>query len=205
MDVQIGYFPKHYFSNEPDAGGFFPFAIEGTTKYIFDISDIYLPECDENFLPLWMENIKAFPIYFCTKIPSYWKEDYEHTCKEFNIAYRYLSNKHQFSVAITEVQNVKQFREIFPIFISIGSGNDLVLWSTNKDVFSIEKREWKGNWEGKIAETVVVETEADISIFWIGYDIDNIVVISNNPQFSTYEKICSTFPEFINPTQCEYE
>lgn len=201
MDVEISYIPKHYFSSEPDAGGFFPFAIDGTANYVFDT--FYHSECNENWLPLWMENMKAFPLYFSAQIPFYWKEDYEHICKEFNINYRYLTDKQEFSVSVTEVQNEKQFREILPFYVTLGSENDLVLWSANKDVFSVEQREWKGNWEGKVAEAIVVKLEADTSIFWIGYDGDSIAVISNNPQFSTYEQICGTLPKFINPTQGE--
>ncbi len=205
MDVEIGYFPKHFYSSKPDAGGYFPFAIEGTPKYVFDIGNIYLPECDENWLPLWMENLTAFPVYFCAGIPSYWKEDFEHTCRDWNIDYKYLSDNHRLSVSVAKVQNVKQFRGILPVFISIGSGNDLVLWSTNKDVFRVEQREWKGNWEGRIAEAVVVKAESDTSVFWIGHDGDSIAVISNNPHFSTYENICRTLPDFVNPIYCEYE
>lgn len=152
-----------------------------------------------------MENIKAFPLNFCAEIPSYWKEDFENTCKKFNISYRYLTNKYERSVLVTEVQNEKQFREIFPFYITLGSGNDLVLWSTNKDVFSVEQRQWKGNLAGKIADTVVVKVETDTNIFWIGYDGDNIAVISNNSIFSTYENIITTFPEFVIPKLCEYE
>lgn len=200
MDVEVGYIPKHYGSNKPYAGGFFPFAIDGTANYVFDIN-IYLPECDENWLPLWMENLLAFPIYICAEIPSYWKKEYENSCKEFNISYQSLSDKHHFSVIVTEVQDVMQFREIFLYFITIGTGNDLVLWSTNIDVFSIENREWK---HGLISETVVVKMEADLSVFWIGYDGDNIAVISNNQKFSTNGKICKAFPEFINSTQCKF-
>lgn len=205
LNIGIGYLPQKYYDSNPDAGGCFPFALEGNAPYVFTMSDFYLPECDENFLPLWMENIKAFPIYFCAEIPSYWKEDYEHTCQKWDIDYKYLFNNHHLLVTITEIQNTKQFREIFPIFISIGCCNDLVLWSTSKDVFSVEQREWKGNWGGKVAEAVVVKAEVDTSIFWIGYDGDNIAVISNQSHFSTYEKIIRTFPEFVVPELFEYE
>ncbi|MET3321525.1 UNVERIFIED_ORG: hypothetical protein ABIC97_004628 [Peribacillus simplex] len=58
---------------------------------------------------------------------------------------------------------------------------------------------------GKIADTVVVKVETDTNIFWIGYDGDNIAVISNNSIFSTYENIITTFPEFVIPKLCEYE
>ncbi|WP_243292623.1 hypothetical protein [Bacillus sp. FJAT-47783] len=205
MEVEIGYFPKYYYSSEPDAGGHFPFAIEGNPLYVFSVDGIYLPECNDNFLPLWMESIKAFPIYFCVEIPSYWKEGYEELCRKWNINYKYLSNNPKLSVTVTVIQNVIQFREIIPIFISIGSGNDLVIWSTNKDFFRVEERQWKGNWEGKISEAVVVKIDKNISVFWIGYDGHSIVVLSNNPNFSTYETICETFPAFVKPTKSEYE
>ncbi len=148
-----------------------------------------------------MRNIKAFPLYFCAEVSFYCKDEFEHNCKEFNISYRYLTNRY----VVTEIENEKQFQEIFPFYITLGSGNDLVLWSTNKDVFSVEQREWKGNWEGKVAETVVVKVEVDTSIFWIGYDGDYIAVISNQSNFSTYEKIIKTFPDFVFPKLCEYE
>ncbi|UOY92313.1 hypothetical protein MUG87_18070 [Ectobacillus sp. JY-23] len=92
-----------------------------------------------------------------------------------------------------------------PFGITLGSGNDLVLWSTNKHVFRLEQREWKGNSEGKSAEAVVVKLKANTSVFWIGYDGDNIAVISNQSNFSTYEKIIRTFPDFVVPKLCEYE
>ncbi|CAH0123656.1 MULTISPECIES: hypothetical protein [Bacillaceae] len=201
MNIEVGYFPKRYYDSNPDAGGFFPFAIEGTTPYVFSMDGFYLPECDENFLPLWMRNIQAFPLYFCAEVSSYCKEEFEHNCKEFNISYRYLTNRY----VVTEIQNEKQFQEIFPFYITLGSGNDLVLWSTNKDVFSVEQREWKGNWEGKIVGTVVVKVEVDTSIFWIGYDGDNIAVISSQSNFATYKKIIKTFPDFVVPKLCKYE
>ncbi|MCT4478250.1 hypothetical protein N0U24_14000 [Peribacillus frigoritolerans] len=35
MEVEIGYFPKYYYSSQPDAGGHFPFAIEGNPYMYF--------------------------------------------------------------------------------------------------------------------------------------------------------------------------
>jgi hypothetical protein len=205
LDIEIGYLPKKYYDSNPDAGGCFPFALEGSVPYVFNLDGFYLPECEEHFLPMWMKNIKGFPLYLCAEIPSYYKEDYEYTCNKFTIRYRNLtSNRHHF-VSVAEFENEMQFREVFPFYISLGSGNDLVLWSTTKDVFSVEQRKWKGNWEGKVAEAVVVKVEADTSIFWIGYDGDNIAVISNQSFFSTYENIVRTLPEFVVPNLCEYE
>ncbi|WP_046180984.1 hypothetical protein, partial [Domibacillus tundrae] len=127
MDIEIGYFPKHYFSNKPAAGGHFPFAIEGTANYVFDLSGFYLPECDENFVRLWMKNIKAYPIYFCSEILSSWKEEYEKDCEEANVYYKYLFQSPQLTVAVTEIQNEKQFQEIFPWFITMGTAGEIVV------------------------------------------------------------------------------
>lgn len=205
MNIEIGYFPKNYYDSTPDAGGYFPFALEGTTPYVLSMDGLYLPECDEDFLPLWMKNIKAFPLYFCAEIPSFYKDEYEYNCKKYDIHYKYLNKNKKFFVSVVKVQNEKQFRNIFPFYITLGSGNDVVLWSTNKDVFSVEKRDWKGNWEGMVAEAVVVKVEDDTSVFWIGYDGDNIGIISNQAYFSTYKNIIRTLPEFVIPKLCEYE
>lgn len=59
-------------------------------------------------------------------------------------------------------------------------------------------------WKGKDTETIVVIIEANTNIFWIGYDRDNIAVLSNNLEFTAYEKICRALPDLINPTLCEY-
>jgi hypothetical protein len=205
LNIDVGYLPKHYYDEMPDAGGFFPFAYEGSASYVFTLDDHYLPDCDENFLPVWMENLKAFPLYFCAEFPSFWVEEYIENCKEFNIPYRFMSEQAESSLIITEVKDENQFRAIFPFYITLSTASFLVLWSTQKDVFRIEEREWKGNLEGKVVETVVAKLENHISLFWIGYDGDNIAVLSNHPQFSTYEKLIATFPGFVVPIQCEYE
>ncbi|MGM0877978.1 MAG: hypothetical protein ACQEWV_25445 [Bacillota bacterium] len=199
MKVEIGYYPEYFYSSQPDAGGFFPFDIEEKPLYVLSIGGFYLPESNTNFVLSWMDRIKAFPIYFCAEIPSYWKEDYEELCQKWNIDYKYLSNNPNLSVSVTEIKNANQFREIFPLFISIGSCNDLVTWSTNKDIFRVEERQWKGNWEG---EAVVVKIDKEMSVFWIGYDGDYIVVLSNNTNFSTYETICETLPPIVKPIKC---
>jgi hypothetical protein len=204
MDIEVGYLPKRYYDSNPDAGGFFPFAFEGTTPYVLSLEGFSLPQVTERFLPIWLLNIHAFPLYFCAVVPSYWKEEFEHKCKEFNISTESIVINVEHSVFITEIENKKQFRQIFPFYIRLGSGNDLVVWSTTKDVFRIEPRKWRGNWQGKIAETVVAKLEADTSIFWIGYDGDSIAVISNQSNFSTYEKVIKTFPDFVVPKPIEF-
>lgn len=52
MEIEVGYFPKRYYDSNPDAGGFFPFAFEGTAPYVLALDGFYLPRCNENILPL---------------------------------------------------------------------------------------------------------------------------------------------------------
>lgn len=199
MKIEVGYFPKRYYSSKPDISGFFPFALDGKTKYVFDISGFYLPESNDEFIPSWMTNVKAFPIYFCAGVSDFWQEEFEEECATANIRYHCIGNTKDHSVLVSEIENEKQLKEIFPFFIKLGASNDLVLWSSNKNVYSLEEREWTGVYEGGIRKAVVVTMEADTSIFWIGYDGHSITTISNQSQFSTYEKITQTFPEFIIP------
>lgn len=204
MNIEVGYFPKSYYSSKPNAGGFFPFALEGETNYVFDSSVFYLPECPDEFIPLWMNNVKAFPIYFCSEILHFWQEEFEEECNASNIQYSRISSHKKRSIFISEIENEEQLNAILPFYLRLGTSNELVVWSSNKNVFSVDKREWIGNFKGDIRETVIVKMEADSSVFWIGYDGDSIVTISNQLQFSTYEKIVQTFPHFVSPKQCEF-
>ncbi|MGG0789870.1 hypothetical protein ABE132_14430 [Peribacillus simplex] len=68
-------------------GGFFPFAVDGEINYVFDISGFYLPECEDEFVPLWMNNVKAFPIYFCAEVFHFWQDEFEQDCNASNIRF----------------------------------------------------------------------------------------------------------------------
>lgn len=69
------------------------------------------------------------------------------------------------SIFVSEINNDKQLKAILPFYSKLGASNELVVWSSKKNVFSFEKREWTGNDEGTIRKTVVVHMEADTSIF----------------------------------------
>ena len=204
MNIEVGYFPKSYYSSKPKDGGCFPFALDGETNYVLDISGFYLPECTDEFLPVWMTNIQAFPIYFCTEVLDFWQAEFEQLCTASNISYNCIRSDKGRLTFISEIKNEAQLKAIFPFYISLGTINELVVWSNDKNVFSLDKREWRGKWAGDIRETVVVKMEANTSIFWIDYDGNSIVIVSNQTQFSTYEKTAQTFPEFVSPKLCEY-
>lgn len=118
--------------------------------------------------------------------------------------YRQLSEGNRFFLSVTEVINIDQFKQILPMILPLGSEGNEVIWSTNKDVFNIGKKEWVGSWKGRISTTIIVKTASGSNIFWIGDDGDSLNVISNHQQFSSYNKICETLPDLIRPTQSEY-
>lgn len=205
MKIGIGFLPKHYYNTEPDAGGFFPFGMVKTPLYVFILDKFYLPRCNPNLIPSWMENIQAFPLYFCAEYSDYWKRDLEKACLKNDITIKYLYKKRDRFLSVSTVETISQLKKILPRYISMGSSNDLVMWSTNKDIFSTEERVWQGNWEGKRDEVPVVKFDKAVSLFWIGYDGDSVIGLSNNTKFSTYENICATLPSFVRPELEEYE
>lgn len=205
MNLEVGYFPKSYYGPKPDAGGYFPFALDGEPKYVFAISGFNLHESGNELVPSWMNHAKTFPIYVCAEVSDFWQDEFEQYCSAWNIQSSCIGRSKNYSFFVSEIENEKQLKAIFPYYIMLGIAHDLVVWSSHENVFSLEKREWTGNYEGHIRKTVVIKMKADTSLFWIGHDGDYIVTISNQPQFSTYEEIAQTFPEFVTLKVDEYE
>lgn len=204
MNIEIGYYPNNYYSSKPSAGGFFPFAIEGELFYIFSTDFIEIEESYNKFLPLWMANLKAFPIYCCSDFAYYYKDEFEVSCNKFNIKFCYLVENNQSSIAIATIQTKEQLENIIEFYIKIGSNNETVVWSINKNVFNVERREWSGNLNGKILNTIIANIDENTTMFWVGYDGASIVTLSNQAYFSTYEKIIQTLPKYTFPTVSEY-
>jgi len=198
MKIEVGYLPKNYFSTDPNAGGFFPFAMNEVPQFIFLLDGIYLPRSNNNFFTSWMKKINGFPMYFCTEVYSHRKKFFVEEHNEWLIDYEYLSVYKEKSIVVSKIENSEQFSKIFPLFISMGSENCLVLWSTKKNIFQLEERIWKGNWEGKRRESVVTKFDENISLFWISYDGNGIVGLSNNHLYSTLENIENHLPSSIN-------
>jgi len=201
LKVEIGYLPTKYYNSKPDECGFFSFAYEGIPQYVFTMGT-YLPKWDEHFAPLWMNTLQAFPLYFCAAVPAYWTDEFNHLCRETKVASNVLSNIGDKFIFVTEIQNEEQLRQLFPFYITVGSGNDLVLWSTNEDVFHVEPRETR---EGERETSVVVTFGEETSVFWIGYDGTSLAVLSNHASFSTYDRIVHNLPEFVTSEEIDYE
>jgi hypothetical protein len=65
IKIDIGILPRRYVSDEPESGGFFPFAIDGGASYLYDI--FFVERKDEKevevFVSKWMKVLNIFPIY----------------------------------------------------------------------------------------------------------------------------------------------
>ena len=207
MKLEIGYFSKSYYDEKkPTAGGFFPFVLEGTVHSVVDVTGIELYNNMDKFLIAWMKNIHALPIYCCMLIYSEDEKAFEQQCKELNVDYAYVTRNVNYSIASVQLENDNHLQNMLPLLIGIAlTMNDLILWSTNKNVFRVEQRQWVGADDGKLDDAVIVNMEPDTTVFWVSYDGDSIVIISNEAQFATYETIIQTFPHFIQPSLVEYE
>ncbi|MBQ0138081.1 MAG: hypothetical protein KBT36_02195 [Kurthia sp.] len=206
MKVEIGYLSKSYYmNNQPDAGGYFPFVLEGNTSFIVDFGGVDLYDQLEGFLKIWMNKLKALPIYFCVEIYEFDREDFENHCRSLHISYEYLMENDQSLICLSKIETEKQLQTMLPFLIGVGlTMNNLVLWAIHKNVFRLEKREWIGNLRGFVQETVIVNMASDTTVFWLGYDGDSINAISNQPDFQTYKKVVETLPDFVEPRFIEF-
>lgn len=69
----------------------------------------------------------------------------------------------------------------------------------------VEQRQWGGADDGKLDDAVIVNMEPNTTVFWVSYDGDSIVTLSNKARFATYETIIQTFPPFTQPSLVEYD
>ncbi|MGE7921413.1 hypothetical protein ACQKM9_21120, partial [Viridibacillus sp. NPDC093762] len=122
-------------------------------------------------------------------------------CKTHKIEFEKTKKKNYFYKII--IENQKQFSIMFPYVYGNGSMNNLALWSLKRDVFSFGKREFKAPY-GIEHTTIVTLLESDC-VFWIGFDGDNVVAITNDRQFSTIENISDKIPPKTDFYITEYE
>lgn len=204
MEVEVSFIPESWVSDIPEAGGYFPFAIDGSKLYMVDF---LIDAVDQDkFISNWMRQLNEFPIYVYIEVFEFQIEEFEQDCKLHKIDYKAVEVEkvydHAYKVIIS---NSEQFEGLFPHLNSAGSMNNLVLWSLQKDVFSFKKREFKTLFGRRSLLTPTVSLGNNNSVFWIGYDGQNIVSISNNKQFSSIKSIRNQFPPKTNivTVQCE--
>lgn len=207
MNLEIGYLPKKYYSqNQPNAGGFFPFVVEGDIKYVVDFSFGELDDKRDDFIEKWMKNLSVLPLYFCVEIFDFDREDFELYCHDLNISYEYMGEKSETIVCLSKIENEKQLQKMLPFLVGAGLAlNSLIVWSENKNKFRMNKREWAGNLKGSIQNAVIVNMEVDSTVFWLSYDGDGIMAISNERRFQTEEEVIKNLPEFVVPSFIEFE
>ncbi|WP_456363550.1 hypothetical protein [Priestia aryabhattai] len=206
MEVEVSFVPESWISKYPDAGGYFPFAIDGTRSYVVDF--IIDAEESNNFISNWMLQLNEFPIYVYVEIFEFQTEEFEHDCKLHNIEYKPLKIKKANDYAYKAIiKNSEQFNALFPHLDSAGSMNNLVLWSLQKDVFTFKQKEYKTLFGIRNIVTPTISMSKDSTVFWIGYDGQNIVALSNNKKFLSINSIRNQFPPKTNVVtiQCEEE
>ncbi|KOO52619.1 hypothetical protein AMD00_02755 [Viridibacillus arvi] len=199
MSLEIGFIPKGWISNIPNASGFFPFAVDGKKEYIVDFTFIDEPL---DFVSNWMNELSQFPIYILVEVYDFDQEELEQDCKTHKIEFEKTKNKNYFYKII--IENQKQFSIMFPYVYGNGGMNNLALWSLKRDVFSFGEREVKTFFGIKKNHTTIVTLLESDCVFWVGFDGDTIVAITNDRQFSTIENISDKLPHKTNFIITEY-
>lgn len=205
MNIEIGYFPKSYYkSKTPDAGGFFPFVLEGNVRTVVDFTALSETEGFIQFIQKWMKQVEVFPIYIYSEIPNDHQEEFAEDCKIAGVSPICLAHLKEDAIFVVDIHDEQQFKRMMPFFFMLAQGNETVVWTAEQNNVTIEKRVWSGNLKGERRETIVFQMAAHTSVYWIGYDGDGIVAISNDPRFESYEQLIETLPEFTKTTLCEY-
>ncbi|WP_078544827.1 hypothetical protein [Litchfieldia alkalitelluris] len=208
MIVDLGIFPQSYVSIKPEAGGFFPFAIDGETPYLYDLS--FVDRKDEHeveeFVTQWMKKINLFPIYaFFESFESY-QQELDEKCESHSIeSTKYNRGDIDFYYRIT-LRTIEQFAAIFPYVYAHGSMNNFACFSFKKDVFSIGAREFKHAWNVlEELETPITTLEHNTTICWVNYDGDGMILISNDQKFAQLSCVIETLPDGVEYSIIEYD
>ncbi|MGE6515799.1 hypothetical protein [Lysinibacillus sphaericus] len=110
-----------------------PFVIGNAPQILIDIFGFYLPECDENWFPIWMNKINGYPLYFCIAVEDYIRKEFDSLCVQYAFVPQGLDEEGK--IKIIEVTNAEEFKHIFSLAITISCAGQLVMWATNKNIF----------------------------------------------------------------------
>jgi len=202
MKAQIGYFPDYLYI------GYFPFEVNGSAKYVFKFGEFSLLEMGEKLIPQWMSQLSAYPIYICTIFSPHVYKLFQEDCNKNGVRITFQQNfndeieRNVRILNIVEIRNAKQFKNIMIHLVDCSS--DLVLWSSYKNAFTIERRSTEYNGETYMLDRVVVRMSEESSVFWIDTDSVSIYTISNDDKFSDFRGICKTLPSFVIPMLTSY-
>ncbi|MEB2280170.1 hypothetical protein LAV73_09190 [Lysinibacillus xylanilyticus] len=161
----------------------FPFVIRDVPQSLIEISGLYLPECDENWFPTWMNKINGFPLYLFIEVEDYINKEFNLFCAQYSFEPQNFDKEGKFK--IIEIENAEKFKQMFSLAITISCAGALVMWATQKNIFfgkniQINKR---------------IQILENQSIFVIGHDCEYTLIISNNPNFKNAEEMSKTFPK----------
>ncbi|KAA0966920.1 hypothetical protein FQ087_12100 [Sporosarcina sp. ANT_H38] len=176
------------------------FDLNSNNPYVYDC---YFPESNEmpfETLSVWMENIKAFPIYFCVQVTEGFLEVFDEKVTQHQIRKCFTQRfEGDCNVVILEVQNSKEFSGIFPLLQVISGMDDIVLWSTKKNCFFIGDTMKGKGWFSDIPG--LVNLEDGITVYSLPHAGTILRIFSEDINFSTFEKVCSLLPLNIRPIQ----
>lgn len=207
IKIDIGILPQSYVSDEPESGGYFPFAIDGETSYLYDIS--FANRKDEKevegFVAKWMKSLDKFPIYIFFECFDFHQKEIEKECKSKSIEYtEFKWGESDFFIKV-KVKNIEQFNIVFPYVYANGSMNNFACLSLEEDVFTIGIRDFKNIWgENEMIETPIIKLNENSSVFWVNYDGDSMVVISKDSSYSLLSLVIKTLPKETHYTVIEF-
>ncbi|WP_088103046.1 hypothetical protein [Halalkalibacter urbisdiaboli] len=207
IKVDIGIFPQSYVSDEPESGGFFPFAIDGETSYLYDISFVERKDEKEveDFVSKWMRVINRFPLYIFFECFDFHQKEIEEECKSKSIEFTESKRRENGFYIKVKVRNIEQFNVIFPYLYANGSMNNFACLSLEEDVFTIGNRNFKNFWgENEKIETPIITLNGNSIVFWVNYDGDSMVIISNDKKYSELSLVINTLPEETDYSVIEY-
>ena len=196
MDIEIGYYPKKYYLKSPTYTGLFPFAFDVDIPYVLEFGNIYLPTENNEWIFELIRNINGFPLFFCLESTIIQFEENYRDLIKYGVKLDKINMNEQHVVSLIYVENLEQLQKVFPDLILYSCNGWNVLWSTNKNVFKIQKKVWLE--DSEVKDTVSFEIEKGITVFWLGYDVNNIAVLSANDIFSTFENIRKVLPKSAN-------
>lgn len=202
MKVEFGYFPKTAISPIPDAGGHFPFAMDGNCSAVIDTVPIDGHPYD--FYPKWMDSLNKYPIYAVIQIHDYTEEDIVEECSKYNISYSFIGNKKYKFIKIV-IATSSQFQAIFPYIYGSGSMNDLAIWSLKEDIFTIDKRPIKGIFKKSKMDVMVLKLSPSSIVFWVGYDGGWFTTLTNDSSFFIVDEVKKRIPKGVTLEFIEYE
>lgn len=177
---------------------FLRFRMIGSVSSVFEFN---FPETDIDTatIQIWMQNISAFPIYFCLQITDSFTSDFELTCNTNTLKFKYIGEYNGSKVAILEILDSESFSVIFPFINLISSMEDLVFWSIKKNCFTVDKMiRQRGVFD---LIPVNVNFAGETTVFSLTQSGLMLEVYSNSSLFNSYQDITKSLPDFVIPIE----